>query len=99
VLVGAVVAGIGSVLGRVGSYVGPLAGASLIVFLQAYASDFLSWIERGIPLHADPKAPGVPAVIFGLVVIVVMLLFPAGVGGLLDALTGRVSRRSRLKVR
>ncbi len=98
VLVGAVVAGIGSVLGRFGSYVGPLAGASLIVFLQAYASDLLRWIEKGIPLHADPKAPGVPAVIFGLVVIVVMLLFPAGVGGVLDrglgALTSRVGRRS-----
>ena len=97
-LVGAVVAGIGSVLGRFGSYVGPLAGASLIVFLQAYASDFLRWIEKGIPLHADPKAPGVPAVIFGLVVIVVMLLFPAGVGGVLDrglgVLTSRLTRRS-----
>jgi hypothetical protein len=33
-------------------------------------------------------------VIFGLVVIVVMLLFPAGVGGVLDALTSRLTRRS-----
>jgi branched-chain amino acid transport system permease protein len=94
-LVGAVVAGIGSVLGRFGSYVGPLAGASLIVFLQAYASEFLRWIEKGIPLHADPKAPGVPAVIFGLVVIVVMLLAPAGVGGVLDRALGALTSRSR----
>jgi branched-chain amino acid transport system permease protein len=93
-LVGAVVAGIGSVLGNVGSYVGPLAGASLIVFLQANASSWLARVEDHVPLHVDPKAPGVPAIVFGLVVIGVMLLFPAGVGGVLDALTSRLGRRS-----
>jgi branched-chain amino acid transport system permease protein len=94
-LVGAVVAGIGSVVGRPGALVGPLAGAALIVYLQSYSSTALRWVEKAVPLHTDPRAPGVPAVVFGLVVILVMLIFPAGVGGLLDRAFGLLTGRLR----
>ena len=84
---------VGTVVGGLGSLVGAIAGAAFIEFLPVYASDLLDWFQKLVHFHANSKAPGVPAVIYGLVLILVMLLLPRGVGGIAH-LTSRFPRRS-----
>jgi hypothetical protein len=56
------------------------------------------WINHLPVLNLDPKQPGIPSVVFGAVLIIVMLLVPMGVGGLLRRvlrpLTTRLYTRS-----
>ncbi len=62
-----------------------MAGAAFLVFLPQWAQDI-------------SKAPGVPSVIYGVVLILLMIVLPMGVGGLLrrigSPLTSRLYRRS-----
>jgi ABC-type branched-subunit amino acid transport system permease subunit len=62
-----------------------MAGAAFLVFLPQWAQDI-------------SKAPGVPSVIFGAVLIALMIVLPLGVGGLLrrlgSPLTSRLYPRS-----
>ena len=68
-----------------GSLVPLVAGAAFLVFLPQWAQDI-------------SKAPGVPGVIYGAVLILVMFLLPNGLGGLLrrvfEPLTSRLYSRS-----
>lgn len=76
-LVGAVVAGLGSLSGLV-------AGAVFIQFLPLWA-------------QSVSRSPGAPAVVYGIVLILVVLLLPGGFAGLagpLRSLTRRVYHRS-----
>ena len=76
---------LGLAIGGLGSLAPLLAGAAFLVFLPQWAQDI-------------SKAPGVPAVIYGAVLILVMFVLPNGVGGLLrrlgEPLTSRLYRRS-----
>jgi len=85
-LIGAVVAGLGSLWGV-------LAGAVFVQFLPV-------WIDRLSGVEAAPdlvqrvsKEPGIPSVIYGAALILLLLLLPGGVGGLVQRLGGRTSRR------
>jgi hypothetical protein len=51
------------------------------------------WINHLPALNLDPKQPGIPSVVFGVVLIVVMLLVPTGVGGLLRRAFGSLTTR------
>jgi branched-chain amino acid transport system permease protein len=93
-LVGVVVAGLGALVGL-------LAGAVFIYFMQiSWAQkadrvipDWLPWLG-----DLDTSSPGAPAVAFGVVLILIMLLLPGGAAGLLRAassLAARVPGRSR----
>ena len=62
-LVGVVVAGLGSLLG-------PIAGAIFIQFMPTWSQEI-------------SKSPGAPAVVYGVVVILLMFVLPTGVAGLL----------------
>jgi hypothetical protein len=44
-------------------------------------------------LNLDPKRPGIPSVVFGIVLIAVMLLLPTGAGGLMRRLFGPLTSR------
>jgi branched-chain amino acid transport system permease protein len=79
-LVGVVVAGLGSLLG-------PVAGAIFIYFMQAsWAQDMDKLIPDWLPFLGDmnTSSPGAPAVVFGVVLILIMFLLPSGVAGLLQ---------------
>jgi branched-chain amino acid transport system permease protein len=73
---------VGLAVGGLDSLVPLIAGAGLIYFLQNHAA-----------LNLDPKQPGIPSMVFGAVLIVVMLLLPGGVGGLLRRLFGSLTGR------
>jgi branched-chain amino acid transport system permease protein len=76
---------VGLAVGGLGSLLPLVAGAAFLVFLPQWAQDI-------------SKAPGVPSVIYGGVLILLMMVLPTGVGGLLARvtrpLTSRLYRRS-----
>jgi branched-chain amino acid transport system permease protein len=84
---------VGLAVGGLGSLLGLVAGAALIYFLQNHADTVARWINHLPALELDPKQPGIPSVVFGAVLIVVMLLLPTGVGGMLQRLLGPLTSR------
>jgi branched-chain amino acid transport system permease protein len=89
---------VGLAVGGLDSLFGLIAGAGLIYFLQNHADTVARWINHVPTINLDPKQPGIPSMVFGAVLIVVMLLLPTGAGGLLrrafGPLTGRLYTRS-----
>jgi branched-chain amino acid transport system permease protein len=71
---------VGAVVGGLGSLVGLALGALFIQFMPTWADNLSS-------------APGAPSVFFGAAIVLVMILFPTGLGGLLTKLTGPLTRR------
>jgi branched-chain amino acid transport system permease protein len=80
-------------VGGLGSLVGLIAGAALIYTLQNRSDDVTRWINHLPALDLNPKQPGMPSVVFGVVLIVVMLLLPSGVGGFLRRIVGPLTSR------
>jgi branched-chain amino acid transport system permease protein len=74
------------VIGGLGSLAGVIFGALLLEFLPIYAQD--------PPLLDADFARQAPAVVFGVILILIMVLFPGGAAGLLRRL-GAVLRRTR----
>jgi branched-chain amino acid transport system permease protein len=74
---------VGLALGGLGSLAGLVVGAGLVYFLQFHADTVARWADKLPILDIDPKQPGIPSVVFGAVLIIVMLLLPTGAGGLL----------------
>ena len=76
---------IGLAIGGLGSLAPLVAGAAFLVFLPQWAQDV-------------SKAPGVPSVIYGAVLILLMFVLPNGLGGLLrrvfEPLTSKLYSRS-----
>jgi branched-chain amino acid transport system permease protein len=71
---------VGLAVGGLGSLVPLVTGAAFLVYLPQWAQDL-------------SKSPGVPAVIYGAVLIVLMLVIPGGVGGLLRRVTAPLTTR------
>jgi len=87
-LVGVVVAGLGSLLGA-------LAGAIFIYFMQtSWAQDSDKAIPDWLPFVGDlnTSSPGARAVVFGVVLIIVMFVLPWGAAGLRER-AGALARR------
>ena len=74
---------VGVAVGGLGSLWGAVLGALLIEFLQLYAGSVVSFVPL---VHATSKTPGVPSVVFGAVLVILMLVLPTGVGGLVRRL-------------
>jgi branched-chain amino acid transport system permease protein len=71
---------VGLAVGGLGSLAPLVAGGAFLVFLPQWAQDI-------------SKAPGVPSVIYGGVLILLMMVLPSGFGGLLRRLTGPLTSR------
>jgi branched-chain amino acid transport system permease protein len=80
-------------VGGLNSFVGLIAGAALIYLLQNRADDVTTWINHLPAVNLDPLRPGMPSVIFGAVLIVVMIALPAGLGDLLRRVFGPLTTR------
>jgi branched-chain amino acid transport system permease protein len=79
-LVGVAVAGLGSLLGAI-------AGAVFIYFMQtSWAQGMDKAIPDWLPVLGDvsTSSPGAPAVVFGVVLILIMFVLPSGAAGLLE---------------
>ena len=71
---------VGLAVGGLGSLAPLVLGAAFLVFLPQWAQDI-------------SKAPGVPSVIYGGVLILLMMVLPSGFGGLIRRLTGPLTSR------
>jgi branched-chain amino acid transport system permease protein len=83
----------GLAIGGLDSLLGMIAGAALIYFLLNHADTIARWLNHLPAIDLDPKQPGIPSIVFGLVLIAVMLLLPNGVGGLVRKLLGPLTTR------
>jgi branched-chain amino acid transport system permease protein len=72
-----------TVLGGVGTFLGPLLGAAVLIPLQEYTRAYLSHLGSGVDL-----------IVFGLLIILVMVKQPGGIMGLI-AFAGRMLRRAK----
>jgi branched-chain amino acid transport system permease protein len=80
-------------VGGLNSFVGLIFGAALIYVLQNRADDVTTWINHLPAVNLDPQRPGMPSVIFGAVLILVMIALPTGLGGLLRRIFGPLTTR------
>ena len=80
-------------LGGVDSFVGLILGAGAIYVLQNRAGDVTQWLNHLPHVNLNPQRPGMPDVIFGAVLIVVLIILPTGVGGALRKLFGPLTSR------
>jgi branched-chain amino acid transport system permease protein len=80
-------------VGGLNSLAGLISGAALIYVLQNRADDVTRWANHLPALDLDPQRPGMPRVIFGAVLILVIIALPTGAGGLLRRLSGPLTRR------
>ncbi len=89
---------VGLAAGGLGSLAGLIGGAALIYYLQYHADAVARWANHLPGFSLDPQQPGIPGIVFGAVLILVMLILPTGVGGflrrLLRPLTTRLYTRS-----
>jgi branched-chain amino acid transport system permease protein len=94
----------GLVIGGASSLAGVLAGAAFVEFMPLYAGDVLGKVIDAaqrvrLPVgDVDPTTPGVPSVVYGAVLLLVLFAMPQGAAGLVrrvGALTKQVY--SRLK--
>jgi branched-chain amino acid transport system permease protein len=76
------------VIGGLGSLVGALLGSALLVYLPPYVTDFAS--SHGLD---SSQAAQLSPLVYGVVLILVMLLAPAGVMGTLRLLWLRLMTR------
>ena len=92
----------GLVIGGAGSLLGVLAGAVFVEFIPLYAGDVLAPLintaqRLGVPVgDVDPTTPGVPAVVYGAILLLVLIAMPNGAAGLVHrarALTKQVYSR------
>jgi branched-chain amino acid transport system permease protein len=67
-------------LGGVDSFVGLILGAGAIYVLQNRAGDVTQWLNHLPHVNLNPQRPGMPDVIFGAVLIVVLIIPADGRG-------------------
>lgn len=80
-------------LGGVDSFIGLILGASAIYVLINRTPDVTRWINHLPAVNLNPQRPGMPDVIFGAVLILVLIVLPTGVGGALRRLFGPLTTR------
>jgi branched-chain amino acid transport system permease protein len=89
---------VGLVIGGVGSLLGVLGGAAFVEFVPLEAGNVPTRVidaaqRLGIPVDdLDPTTPGVPSVVYGLVLLLVIAVAPQGIAGLIRRL-GMTTKR------
>lgn len=90
---------VGLVVGGVGSLTWMIAGAAFVQFIPLYAGSILGWLvdaaqRLGLPIgDIDPTTSGVPFVVYGLLLLLVLAALPQGAAGLVRRL-GDLTKRS-----
>jgi branched-chain amino acid transport system permease protein len=72
----------GVVVGGLGSLSGVLFGALFVEYAPLYAPNVLNAVQKVVPTHLDSQAAGASAVVYGVVLLLVLYAFPAGLAGL-----------------
>jgi branched-chain amino acid transport system permease protein len=88
----------GVVVGGLGLLRGLVVGALFVEYVRIYSPNILDAIQKVVPTHLDSKAPGAPAVVYGVALMLVLFLLPAGAAGVLrgfSVVRGGVRSRPR----
>jgi branched-chain amino acid transport system permease protein len=78
----------GLVVGGAGSLLGVIVGAAFVEFIPLYSGDVLSPLinlaqRLQLPVNdVDPTTPGVPSVVYGAILLLVLFAMPRGAAGL-----------------
>jgi branched-chain amino acid transport system permease protein len=80
-------------LGGIDSFAGLIVGSTIIYVLINRADDVTGWINHLPGVSLDPRRPGMPDVIFGAVLILVLITLRTGVGGALRRAFGPLTTR------
>jgi branched-chain amino acid transport system permease protein len=89
----------GLVIGGPGSLLGAIIGGLFVYYIQSYSGDVLGPVVNfaqkiGLPVDdVDKTTPGVPSVVYGVILLLVLFLLPNGAAGLgqrIASLTKRV---------
>ncbi len=83
----------GVVIGGLGSLSGTLFGALFVEYVPLYSPDLLEKAQKPFGLHLDAKAAGAPAVIYGIILLLFLYLFPSGIAGLLETFFRTVEKQ------
>jgi branched-chain amino acid transport system permease protein len=83
---------VGAAVGGLGSLVGAAFGAPFIVYMPLFAERFGNRVGEPLPDWAERIARS-PAVIYAVVLILLMLVLPAGAGGLVARVGALLGRR------
>jgi branched-chain amino acid transport system permease protein len=84
----------GLVIGGAGSLLGVLVGAAFVEFIPLYSGDVLSPVINAaqklqLPVSdVDPTTPGVPSVVYGVILLIVLIAMPRGAAGLSQRVGG-----------
>jgi branched-chain amino acid transport system permease protein len=84
---------VGLVVGGLGTLSGLVLGAAFIYYVPRYASSIFHFVERVLGFDANEQAPGVPSLVLGIALILVLLILPTGAGGLLRRLVQPLTTR------
>jgi branched-chain amino acid transport system permease protein len=88
----------GLVVGGARSFLGAIVGAIFIELISVYSADVLGPVvdaaqKIGLPIgHVDKTTPGVPSVVYGVILLLVLFLMPRGAAGLLQRIAGLTRR-------
>ncbi len=83
----------GIVVGGLGSLSGVVFGALFIEYIPIYSPDILEAVQKPLGIHLDAKAAGAPAVVYGVILLLVLYVVPTGVAGLLRGALRTFERR------
>ena len=84
----------GVVVGGLGALSGAVFGALFIEYVPLYSPNILDGFQKVVPLHLDAKAAGAPAVVYGIILLLVLYVVPDGVAGLLRRGAALARRRA-----
>ncbi len=83
----------GVVVGGLGSLGGVIVGALFIEYIPIYSPDILEKVQSPFGLDLDSKAAGAPAVVYGVILLLILYVIPTGVAGLLGSAFRGLERR------
>ena len=88
----------GLVVGGARSFLGAIVGAIFVELIQVYSADVLGPVintaqKIGLPIgDVDKTTPGVPSVVYGVILLLVLFLMPRGAAGLFSRIAGLTRR-------
>ena len=88
----------GLVVGGARSFLGAIIGAIFIELISVYSADVLGPVINaaqaiGLPIgDVDKTTPGVPSVVYGVILLLVLFLMPRGAAGLFSRIAGLTRR-------
>src|SRR4029077_19928592 len=82
------------VVGGARSFLGAIVGAIFVELISVYSADVLGPVINaaqaiGLPIgDVDKATPGVPSVVYGVILLLVLFLMPRGAAGLISRIPG-----------